>query len=192
LLRKTALGDGEAWRRLVDLYGPLLYGWARKSGLQPQDAADVVQEMFRAVFANLADFRHEGKKGKFRAWLRAVAHSKLCDHWRRGAGLPETGGEGVRRRLEEVPVPDPSSSASPLGLPAQYEQVIAKVKGEFEVRTWQAFWRVTVENGRPADVAAELGVSVNAVYTARSRVLRRLRDELGPRGDGGPACNPRI
>jgi RNA polymerase sigma-70 factor (ECF subfamily) len=175
--------DGEAWRRLVALYGPLVYGWCRRRGLDAEAAADVGQEVFLAVFRGLDGFRRQRPGDSFRGWLHGIAAHKVADYGRRQAKAPDAaGGSAAQRQLAEVLADEGTTSASgtaPSETAALLHRALALVRGEFEERTWQAFWRVTVEGQAPAEVARALGLSVNAVYIARSRVLRRLRDEFG-------------
>ena len=183
LVEQAQAHDPAAWRRLVALYGPLVYSWARHSGLQAEDAADVVQEVFRAVVAHIGHFRRDRPGDTFRGWLWTVTHSKLCDHWRRQEVQPRAaGGTEAQRRLLEVP-DLPASATTEAPTPAEAGGLLRRaldlIRSEFEERSWQAFWRVTVEGQRPADVAADLNMTTNAVYVARSRILRRLREELG-------------
>lgn len=181
LIRRAQDYDQAAWQRLADLYGALVYGWARGANLQQSDAADVVQEVFRAAATNIEQFRHEDPSHSFRGWLWTVTHNKICDHYRDVAARSEvTGGSDARRRLQELPdlaseAPPPPDEAS-LGYVRR--QALEMVRAHFEPHTWQAFWRVTVQRDEPADVAEDLGMSVAAVYMAKSRVLKRLRREL--------------
>jgi RNA polymerase sigma-70 factor (ECF subfamily) len=182
LLVRLRAQEGEAWQRLVDLYGPVVYGWCRRRGLQPADAADVGQEVFAAVARGLAGCRRDRPGGSFRGWLWGIARHKLLDYWRGRGRRPEAAGDSdARRRLAEVPeTDDPSAQdeTAPGETRALLHRALELVRPEFEERTWRAFWRVTVEGQAPADVAAELGMSPNAVYIARSRVLGRLRAEF--------------
>ncbi len=183
MLVRLQAQEPEAWRRLTLLYGPVIYAWCRRAGLQSEDAADVGQEVFQAVVRNLASFRRERPSDTFRGWLWTITHNKLRDYWRRRQGRPQAaGGSSAHDRLLQVPADDslPSlSSASGEESTSLFRRALELIRTEFEERTWQAFWGVTVE-GRPAvDVAAELGMSPGAVYVAKSRVLRRFREELG-------------
>lgn len=165
--------DGAAWSRFVHLYTPLLHDWALHNGLQEADAADLLQDVFTILLRELPKFHYDAA-GSFRGWLRVV--------WRNAWHA------GGRRRhplvlnndvLGELPGP-----AAP-DLPGEAEerrhlvrQALALLESEFERSTWQAFWQHAVF-GRPAvDVAADLGVTANAVYIAKSRVFKRLRQEL--------------
>ncbi len=182
LLARVQAQDQAAWERLVSLYSPLVYGWCVRAGLQPADAADIGQEVFLAVARSIRSFRHDQAGATFRGWLYRITCNKVRDRDRAappgGIGI---GGSDARRTLEQVPVAGPGSSDAPVDggeTAALYRRAMALIRTEFEPRTWQAFWRVTVAGERPADVAADLGLTLNAVYLARSRVLRRLRDEF--------------
>jgi len=180
LLERVRAREPAAWARLVELYGPPVYDWCRQSGLATHDAADVVQEVFAAVAVGVGDFRG-GRRGSFRAWLRTITRNKVLDFLRRRqAQARAAGGTDAARQLREIPEPqepsDPLSSAPAEN--ALWHRALELVRAEFEDRTWQAFLRVTVDGIPPANVADEMGMSLDAVYQAKSRVLRRLRREL--------------
>jgi RNA polymerase sigma-70 factor, ECF subfamily len=182
LLERARADDSAAWERLVGLYAPLVFGWCRRWGLPEQDAADVLQEVFQAVVAHLAGFRSGRAGGTFRGWLRTIAHHKVQDHFRRQGREPRgVGGSDAQARLAQVPGPEaPGSDAGAepeeRGL---FLRALGLIRGDFEERTWQAFWRTAVDGRPPRDVADELGMSPGAVRVAKSRVLHRLREELG-------------
>jgi RNA polymerase sigma-70 factor, ECF subfamily len=182
LLERIKALDQAAWERLVSLYSPLVYGWCRQAGLQAADAADVGQEVFRSVARKIGDFRRAREGDTFRGWLRTITRNKIRDSIRRKrTELVGVGGSDAQRRLLQVEsvvcdaIDDPRDDSDRRIL---YHRVIELVHREFAERTWQAFWRVALDEQRPADVASALGMSVNAVYLAKSRVLRRLREEL--------------
>jgi len=202
LLESAKARRPEAWRRLVDLYGQVVYGWCRKSGLGAEDAADAVQEVFSAVSRHLGDFRREKSGDSFTGWLSTITRSKVCDHFRRtAAAVQAEGGTKAHRRMQGVAQPEQrSAEAEPEGdspffrsaknatVPADFdlheaERILSRraaelVRAEFEPKTWQAWWNTAVEGRQTADVAAELGMTPAAVYKAKSRVLLRLRQEL--------------
>lgn len=188
LLIRARSNDQEAWRRLVDLYSPLVAHWCQQWGVSTADMPDLVQEVFSAVAPGLATFRHERPGGTFRGWLRAIAQNKVRDHFRRGCCGAEGGTEALIR-LQEVPVegdlPDATDgdggadTDSPAEVAALYRRALEQVRCQFEERTWLAFWKVAVEDRSPAEVADELGLTQNGVRQAKSRVLRRLKEELG-------------
>jgi RNA polymerase sigma-70 factor (ECF subfamily) len=168
-------GEEEAWARFVELYTPLLYYWACRLGLQADDAADLVQDVFTTLVTKLPEFTYDPDKS-FRNWLRTVTRNRWRDLQRRRASSePKTNTSDLYR----IPDPDPAEAF----WETEYRQhLVARalelMRAEFQPSTWQACWE-TVVSGRPAlEVAARLGISVDAVYTAKSRVLRRLRQQL--------------
>jgi len=181
LLARVRTAEPEAWQRLMTLYGPLVECWIRRAQLQENDVADVSQEVFCAVSRCLPEFRARGE-GSFRSWLWVVTRSKLQDHFRRLARRPQgEGGTDGLRRLAEIPDAwgDPISDAqTQSAIDAVRRQALALVRAEFEDRTWNAFWKVTIEEKPVAQIASELEMTIGAVYKAKSRVLHRLRAEL--------------
>lgn len=180
LLRRAADCDPEAWRRLVVLYSPLIQHWCRQAGIPEQDVADVSQEVFAVVASSLSRFRPDRPGTSFRAWMRGIARHKLQHHVRQ-RGSPAVGGSEALERLQQVPAPadEVELSESPSDVTALYRRALRQVQDQFQDQTWTAFWRVTIENRATADVAAELGITANAVRLAKSHVLRRLREEMG-------------
>ncbi len=174
----------EAWRRLVRLYGPLIYRWCRRAGMQAADAADIAQEVFRTVSLKVPDFHGNQPGDSFRGWLRTITRNKIGNHLGRLKGRPQAkGGSGAQERLLEIPEPAAPAQANEgsceLNLLAH--GALTLIRSEFEEHTWQAFWCVLAEGRLPADVAQDLGMTLSAVYKAKSRVLCRLRQQLdGP------------
>ena len=164
--------ESAAWDRLVQLYAPLLYGWARRMGLQDSDAADLVQDVFVLLVRKLPEFEYEQGKS-FRAWLRTVLVNKWRDRPPALRSLADAGdsllvdGEGGRAAEEE----------------ADYRRyVIGRalqlLEPEFSTGTWKAFTAYAIHDRPAAEVARQLGISPNMVYLAKSRVVSRLRREL--------------
>ena len=183
LLERARAADAAAWERLVTLYAPLVAHWCRRWALPEQDLADVLQDVFQAVAASLGRFRKERAGDTFRGWLRTITHNKVRDHWRRLGREPGgIGGSDAQRRLAQLPVPPPpdeDSTAPQTEERGLFFRALEMIRGEFEERTWLAFWRTTVDDRAPRDVAAELSMTPGAVRVAKSRVLHRLREELG-------------
>jgi RNA polymerase sigma-70 factor (ECF subfamily) len=182
LLVRVRANEAGAWERLVDLYAPLVYHWCHRCRLPPEDVADVFQEVFRAVAEHIGGFRHDRPGDSFRAWLRTITRTKVCDHLRRQAAQPQApGGTDAQRLLHEVPAPElDDEDAGEAGLVAQQvRRVLDLIRGEFEERTWRAFWEVQMEDRGTDEVGAELGMTPAAVRKAKFRVLRRLREEMG-------------
>jgi RNA polymerase sigma-70 factor (ECF subfamily) len=182
LLERVKGREPHAWQRLVHLYGPLVFHWCRRWRLSPEDAADVSQEVFQALATHIAGFQRDGAGQSFRGWLWTITRNKMLDHFRRGQRQPlAAGGSAAQQRLQAIPeqLPeDADESASATGL---VHRALELLRGEFEERTWQMFWRATVAGQAPRDIGAEMGVSADAVRMAKSRVLRRLRQELADR-----------
>ena len=178
LLQRLRQPSGPAnagdWAQFVDLYAPLLFHWARRLGLSEADARDLVQDVFIRLLQQLPTFEHDGQH-RFRAWLSTM----LRNCWR----------DRCRRRPSPVPLSpdqlDRAAVADPLDAWHAADdrnhlvlQALRIMRRDFQPATWQACW-ATVAEGRPAgEVAAELGLSVGAVYAAIARVLRRLRQEM--------------
>jgi RNA polymerase sigma-70 factor (ECF subfamily) len=181
-LERVKADDPTAWDRLVTLYAPLVIQWCRRWDLQDHDVADICQEVFQSVVAHIGSFRKERKGDTFRGWLHTILRNKVHDHFRRlgqeGRGV---GGTDAQRRWAQLPVSQPEEENQAPGTEerALFRRALELVRGEFEEHTWQAFWRTAIEDQAPKDVAADLGMSPGAVRVAKSRVLHRLRAELG-------------
>jgi RNA polymerase sigma-70 factor (ECF subfamily) len=181
LLERVKGKDADAWQRLATVYGPLVYRWCRQRDLHCEDAADVVQEVFAAVATGIAGFRGEARRGTFRAWLKTITLNKISDHFRTRRGGPAAKG-GTQAQEELLQVAD--SMGQSIGDDASevddalWRRTLEFVQGEFEDRTCRAFMEIVIRRRPVADVASELGMTLDAVYQAKSRVLRRLRQEL--------------
>ena len=168
------------WRRLDELYRPLLRGWVARVGVPASDVDDLVQDVLLVVVRKISGFERRGK-GAFRTWLRTILVNRMGDYFRRQKYLPTaTGDSDFLRRLDELESPD--SALSRLWDREHDEHVAAalikRVQGNFTPVTWEAFRR-HVTKGEPAvEVATALDLSLNSVLLAKSRVLKRLRQEL--------------
>jgi RNA polymerase sigma-70 factor (ECF subfamily) len=172
--------DDDSWKRFLDLYVPLIRGWLRRYDVTAEDADDLAQEVLAVVVRELTDFRHSRQPGAFRHWLRTVTVNRLRALWRARRGGGATGGSAMADMLEQLA--DPNSSLSRLW-DRQHDQHVARrlmesIRPQFAEKTWQAFRRVVLDGLQAAVVAEELGLSVNAVLLAKSRVLSRLRQEM--------------
>lgn len=180
LLERVQQQESAAWDRFAQLYGPLVYRWCGTAGLQEQDADDVAQEVFHAVFQGIARFKRQTVGPSLRAWLYAITRNKIRDHFRRLQNEPaaDGGSDGHERfeRLAELPETDPESARRYVAELSQ--RALTLIQTEFEPTTWQAFWAMAVEGMSAAEAAERLGLSTAAVFKAKSRVLNRLRREL--------------
>jgi RNA polymerase sigma-70 factor (ECF subfamily) len=172
--------DSTGWQRLVDMYTPLIRGWLRRHGLPPQEADDLVQEVLTVVVRRLPEFRRAERTGAFRRWLRTITVNCLRDFWKRQRTRPRaTGDSDFLHVLDQLE--DPESALSRLWDEEHdrhvTQRLLEMIRPQFETSTWEAFQRVALHGVPPDQVAAELGMSVNAVFIAKSRVLCRLRQE---------------
>lgn len=193
LLADARLSVPAAWERLVRLYSPLAASWCRRSGVAEQDVGDVLQEVFSAVANHLETFRKDQATGTFRGWLRTITRNKVHDYFRRRANEPSAaGGSEASRQFQQVAdhnlprefcdeVED--TSADEILFDHLLRKALSSIRGEFHDKTWQAFWGVVIDGRQAADVAADLDVKPGTVRVAKSRVLLRLRRELGEASD---------
>jgi RNA polymerase sigma-70 factor (ECF subfamily) len=177
LLQRLRQGvDDAAWERLVRLYTPLIRGWLCRHLPQPDDVDEVTQQVFQVVFEKMPTFEHAGRAGSFRAWLRGICVNRVRMFWRERSPGWGFDPEPVLQQLE-----DPHSDLSRQWDREHDEHVVRalleQIKGEFKPTTWRAFQLLVLGGCAPEAVAAEVGISVNAVYIAKSHVLRRLREE---------------
>jgi len=170
----------DSWEQLVQLYTPLLKRWLARYQFQDSDAQDVVQEVLMAVVRELPRFEHQGQVGAFRSWLRTVLVHRVKDFWKtRGRAARATGTAEVLEKLAQLE--DPGSSLSQLWRREHDQHVLRQllhaVGPRFTSTTREAFRRLMLQGESPAEVAAALGISTNAVFIAKSRVVRELRRE---------------
>src|SRR5579884_2793173 len=180
LVRLADKQDREAWARFVEIYAPLIYGHARKYGLQDADAADLTQDVLRAVAAAMGGFDYDPSRGSFRGWLFTVVRNLLRNFLAsRRSHHQASGAPGTQAFLEAQPARDDELARS---WDQEYQQRLflwaaEQIRGDFQDRTWQAFWQTAIEGKSVKTVAQALDMSVGAVYVAKSRVLARLREQ---------------
>ena len=189
LLFNAKHDDPAAWVRLVRLYEPLITAWCRRLRVAEQDVPDVLQDVFASVAANLGRFRKERPEDTFRGWLSMIARNKVHDYYRRRADRPvAAGGTEASLRLAQVADPEALADrggdvdddiAESVAFGAVLQRALQTIRSEFHEQTWQAFWGVVVEGRAAGDVAASLSMKPGAVRVCKSRVLARLRRELG-------------
>ncbi len=176
----------DAWARLVDVFSPIVYQWARRAGLNGADSADVVQDVFIAVARKIGKFERQKQSASFRSWLATITRNRVKDCYKKQQRHP--GGFGGTEALERFRnMPDQYSMSdqeleNSISL-ATLDQRLPKrmleiVKSECDTKTWQAFWLTTVKHDSAADVAERLEMPVASVYQAKSRILARLRKRM--------------
>lgn len=180
LVRLRDAQDSEAWRQFVELYASLIYGLARKRGLQDADAADVTQEVFHKVSTAIRKLEYDPQCGSFRGWLLTLTRHGLHDFLaRRKPHHRGSGDSSMQVRLEEQPACEQEETF----WDQEYERrvfawAVERVRPCFKEQTWQAFWQVAVEGKSSGEAARTLGMTVGAVYVAKCRVQARLRAEI--------------
>ena len=181
LVRLRDGSDADAWQEFVRLYAPVIYGFARKRGLQDADAADLMQDVLRSVSLAMGRLDYDPIRGTFRGWLFTVTRNKVFNFLEnRGRRVQGTGDSRMQQRLEQHADADGAISAD---WEADYQRALAarameRVKQEFQPATWDSFVLTAVEGRAPAEVSTRVGLSVGAVYVAKSRVIARLRQEI--------------
>jgi RNA polymerase sigma-70 factor (ECF subfamily) len=183
LLVNARNGDPRAWERLVSLSMPLVLRWCRRGGVPDGDVPDVAQEVLRAVARALAAFRRDRPGDSFRAWLRTITRNKARDYHRRRRreGPAGEGGSDAQERLHQLPQEESSAPAEADEAEERrllLRRAVELIQAEVDETTWLAFWGVEIEGRPAAEVAVGLGRSVNAVYLAKGRVRKRLREEF--------------
>ena len=179
LLRIRDSGDAEAWRTFVDIYGPVIFRYCRRRGLQDADAADVTQDVLAQVAQSIRSFEYRPERGRFRGWLGTVTHNKMLRFQERVARSVR--GEGGDRQSHD------NGALAEEGADSEWTEwfnaevlriALERVRPNFEPETWRAFELVWIEDRSAADAASMLGRPVYTIYLAKSRVLSRLREEV--------------
>ena len=182
LIARAKAGHADGWTMLVQVYGPVVYRWMRRCGVQSADAADIMQETFLSVISAISRLETTGADTSFRGWLWTIARNKLRDRQRRTLAADVVDGSEAGRLLEthvcnQHDDADPPSTTEEDAALAK-SQTLAILRSSFDPRSWRMFWETAVVGRTVADVAVEMNVSNWAVYKAKSRVLQRLRREL--------------
>lgn len=181
LIERARTSDDEAaWRELAALYAPLLRRWLLHQQVAASDADDLVQEVLLFVWETLPEFDHNGRKGAFRCWLRTALANRMRKLWTHRDRKPAGYAAGNSQMQEMIAqLEDPRSSLSQLWNREHDEHVLSRLmdqlRQEFGDQTWEVFRRTAIEGQKPQQVAAEMKLTPNAVWVAKSKVLRRLR-----------------
>jgi RNA polymerase sigma-70 factor (ECF subfamily) len=168
--------DGEAWQEFVDLYVPVIYGYAQRQGLQDADAVDLCQEVLGAVAGAVCRLDYDPDRGTFRGWLFTIVRRKLSN-WRRDRHRQSGGERAARQR----PVAGAGAGDVEAAWEAEWQRRVfawacEQARRDVSAATWEAFWRTAIDGRSGKEVAADLGLSVAAVYLARRRVVARLKE----------------
>ena len=164
----------------MKLYGPIVYGFARKRGLQDADAADLMQDVMRSVSTAIGRLDYDRAQGTFRGWLFTITRNRIFNFLTARRHRPQASGDtSTNRLLDSQPVTNDGADLWEV----EYQRRLAalameRVKKEFQQNTWQAFWLTAVEGIAAAEASRQIGLSTGAIYVAKSRVLARLKEEV--------------
>jgi RNA polymerase sigma-70 factor (ECF subfamily) len=180
LVRLRDGANNGAWREFTTLYGPVIYGFARKRGLQDADAADVMQDVLRSVSGAIGRLDYDRQQGTFRGWLFTVTRNKVFNFLSARRIRPQSSGDTTINWLLNA---QPTANDGADEWEVEYQRRLAaiameRIKNEFQPNTWRAFQLVAVDGLPVAEVARQIAMSAGAIYVAKSRVLARLKDEV--------------
>ena len=178
--RIRASDDQDAWQEFVAIYRPVIYRLARQRGVQHADAEDLSQRVFLAVGRAVGNWKPDAEQGRFRAWLGTIVRNAILNTLSRRRPDLATGGSDMFDLLQQQPEPDERAQES-LACERRrslFRWAARRIREEFGEETWSVFWQTAVEGRAIDDVAVQLGKTRGAIYAARSRIMRRLRDEI--------------
>ena len=175
-------GSDDAWRKLVDLYAPLVRNWCLYSGVAEHVISDIIQEVFVSVHRSIAKFEPRKSTSGFRGWVWTITRNKIRDHFRiaKTQATPK-GGSVTHRQIQSLPdpiLPDDAPS-EPSDTVALLHRALDMIRVDFQEKTWNMFWRAAVLGHSTEQISEELDVLPATIRQAKSRVLRRLRQQLG-------------
>jgi RNA polymerase sigma factor (sigma-70 family) len=191
LVRLADSGDAEAWQGFVHTYTPLVYGYCRRHGLQDADAADVAQLVLTDVLrAMRGHFEYQRERGRFRDWLGTVTHHQLLRFLHKRGRTMQTEGGAATVDLDQLAAAGPDAGWEAEFNARVLRAAMERIRPVFEPSTWRAFERVWLEDCPALEAASEVDLTIEAVYAAKSRVLKRLREEIVLLAEDLPQCMP--
>jgi RNA polymerase sigma-70 factor (ECF subfamily) len=180
IVRLRDRADQAAWCEFVEIYRPVIYRLACRQGLQHADADDLAQQVLLAVAAAVDRWQPDAARARFRTWLHRIAHNLIVNALTRRAPDRAAGTDAAHDPLAQEAAREGPDSALPR---TEYRREVfnwaaRQICGEFRPETWRAFWHTAVEGQDVADVARRLGKKPGAVYAARGRVMRQLKEKI--------------
>jgi RNA polymerase sigma-70 factor (ECF subfamily) len=180
LIRVRDPADHAAWQEFVEIYRPVILRLAEQKGMQAADAEDVAQEVLAAVAKAIAQREHDPKRARFGTWLHRVAYNAIIDALTRRKPDRGSGDSALHAVLDRREAPNGPGSEL---LRLEYRREVLRwaarqVRREFRQETWDAFWLTAIDGRSIPAVAKELGKDHGAIYTARSRVIRRIQEKV--------------
>ncbi|MEM6366300.1 MAG: sigma-70 family RNA polymerase sigma factor [Planctomycetota bacterium] len=179
LIRIKDRDDTESWSQFVDLYGPLVYRFGRRKGLQEADASDMMQDVMQRVSQSIERFEYDPELGRFRSWLFLISRQCLSNQLKRKARQPiGSADSNVARMLNQIPSEEDESVWEDEYRRHLLDWAVEQIRHQFSDSSWQAFYETAFNNRPASEVACDLNMSVGAVYIAKSRITKRLREKV--------------
>jgi RNA polymerase sigma factor (sigma-70 family) len=180
LVRLADHADQAAWLEFAEVYAPVIRRLALRRGLQPADADDLTQQVLTSVSKAIDRWQNDPGRARFRTWLHRVAQNAIINALVRRAPDRASGDTGIQNRLQNAPAAEgPRSDLLKLELRREvFRWAAERIRNEFRPDTWNAFWLTAVDEKSVEEVAAELNMSAGAIYAARSRIMRRLKEKV--------------
>ncbi|QDT98768.1 sigma-70 family RNA polymerase sigma factor [Gimesia aquarii] len=170
--------DSEAWKEFVNIYGPLIYNYCRKSRLNDSDSEDVCQDVFRQISSSLHTFEYNQKLGRFRSWLGTVTYHEICRFFKKNQRFQnQIGSNGLQEIIYEQPG-EIDAVWSDEFCSHIYKAALENIRPEFDDKTWKAFELTWIKDRSPKDTAVELETEIPRVYKAKFLVQRKLKEEI--------------
>lgn len=180
LVRLKDRADQAAWYEFAEIYRPVIVRLAGRKGMQPADAEDLAQEVLAAVARAIDRWQEDPQRARFRTWLHRVASNLIQNALTRGKPDRGSGDSGLLQWLAQQPAKEgPNSDLLRLEWRREaFRWAAVQIRDEFQPENWEAFWRTAIEGEAVDDVARRLGKSRASVHSARSRIMRRLKEKV--------------
>jgi RNA polymerase sigma-70 factor (ECF subfamily) len=187
LVRLKDRADQAAWYEFAEIYRPVIVRLAGRKGMQAADAEDLAQQVLAAVAKAIGRWQEEPRRARFRTWLHRVASNLIVNALTRGKPDRGSGDTGLLQLLDQQPANEgPDSDLLRLEWRREaFRWAATQIRDEFQPDNWEAFWRTAIEGEAVDDVAQRLGKSRASVHSARSRIMRRLREKVTELSDMG-------
>ncbi len=183
--------DAESWKLFVELYTPPVLRYCRLRGLQDADAADVTQEVMAQVARSMHSFQYSPARGRFRDWLGTVTRHKVNRFLTRASvGTAAIGGDDSAAALANLPEVESDAEWAAEFNAQILRAALDRVRPLFGPSTWQAFASVWLDNKTAAVTAAEMNTTLQAVYVAKAKILKRLEEEVIELAEDVPVARP--
>ncbi len=173
------LGNESAWDRFVGRFRTPVVTFAGRIGVPPSDREDVAQETLVAFSKAYREGKYDRSKGSLSSWLFGIAYKQALMHLRRERRREPLLSALDDSRLPGDDVPDQRFATTYWDVTWEefvFQECYSRVRDELSEETRRAFERVVLDDASPEQAAADLGVSVKAVYNAKHRVLKRIRE----------------